>query len=274
MSWHHGYEIVASACSDVGRQRRANEDSFFVANLSRGTGAESDGTMRFSSGPQGCLFAVADGMGGAAAGAVASRICLETLLDEVVTLLKGARMLDTNEIEQILIDAVGSANRRVFDLGRSRQEYDGMGTTLTAAFELAGGLVIGQVGDSRAYLIRDRGIRQLTRDQSLVGEMLSRGEITEREARQHPERSVLLQALGVRNSVELSMKRAVLHPDDILLLCSDGLHTQMSAEEMCDIVLGSESTARACAELVRLANHRGGPDNITSLIAEFLSPSD
>jgi PPM family protein phosphatase len=274
MSLPNGYEVIASACSDLGRRRRTNEDSFLVANLSRGTRSESDGTMRFSSGHQGCLFAVADGMGGAAAGAMASRICLETLLDEVITMIQGARILGIGDVERILIEAVGSANRRVFDIGCSRQEYVGMGTTLTAAFELAGSLVIGQVGDSRAYLVREEGIRQLTRDQSLVGEMVSRGEITEREARGHPERSVLLQALGVRSSVELSLKNAAVHPGDILLLCSDGLHSQVSADEICEIVRASRSTAKACTELTRLANNRGGPDNITSVIAEFLPSSD
>lgn len=274
MPRHNGYEVVAYACSDLGRQRRTNEDSFFVANLSRGTGTEDDGTIRFSSGSQGCLFAVADGMGGAAAGGVASRICLETLLDEVVTMVQEARNLDSRDVERILIDAIGRANRRVFDLSHSRQEYGGMGTTLTAVFELTGNLVIGQVGDSRAYLIREKGIRQLTRDQSLVGEMLDRGEITEREAREHPDRSVLLQALGVRSSVELSVKRATVHPGDFLLLCSDGLHGQMSADEICEIVLGSGSTAKACMELIRLANGRGGPDNITSVIVEFLPSVD
>ncbi len=274
MAAHDHYEIHAFACTDVGRVRSTNEDSFFVANLSKGVGIESSGTMKFPSGPQGSLFAVADGMGGAAAGELASRLCLETLYGEVMGLIRAARKTSSQTIEQILIDAVGIANHRVFELGRNHEEYNGMGTTLTAAFELRGKLVIGQIGDSRAYLIREDEIYQLTRDQSLVAQMVSEGRLTEDQARHHPERHILLQTLGVRAAVELGLREVPVVPGDILLLCSDGLHSQVRADEISEIVLDCGDVREAGLELINLANDRGGPDNITCVLVEFLPTAD
>jgi serine/threonine protein phosphatase PrpC len=270
MSNPGSFEIHAFACTDTGRVRKTNEDSLYVANLSDGTGIEDSGILRFPSGACGALFAVADGMGGAAAGEMASRICLQTLYGEIADLMRSERHPDPESVEQMLINAVGTANRRIYDLSRSYDEYAGMGTTLTTALELHGSLVIGQVGDSRGYLICDDGIRQVTRDQSLVAKMVSDGELTLEEARRHPERNILLQAVGVRDSVELALKRVTLYPNDNLLLCSDGLHSQVFDDEMCEIVLSAGNARDACLQLVALANKRGGPDNITAVLVRFL----
>ncbi|HYK89957.1 MAG TPA: hypothetical protein VE398_14370, partial [Acidobacteriota bacterium] len=137
---------------------------------------------------------------------------------------------------------------------------------------LQGRLAIGQVGDSRAYLIRENSIRQLTRDQSLVAQRVTEGEISEEEARSHPQRNILLQALGVRSTVELGLRSTILRPYDLLLLCSDGLHSQMSGDEILDTVSNSTRARDACRNLVDLANERGGPDNITAVLVEFLPP--
>jgi serine/threonine protein phosphatase PrpC len=271
---HGHYEIHAFACTDIGQVRCTNEDSFVVANLSKGVEIESNRTMTFSSGPQGSLFAVADGMGGAAAGEVASRLCLETLYEEVLSLIRTARNTAGETIERILIDAVGISNHRVFELGHNHQEYNGMGTTLTAAVELQGKLVVGQIGDSRAYLIREDQISQLTRDQSLVAQMVCEGKLTEDQARHHPERHILLQTLGVRAAVELGLREVPVYPGDVLLLCSDGLHSQIGANEICEIVLDCGDVQEACLELIHLANDRGGPDNITCVLVEFLPAAD
>ncbi len=273
MSTDSFYRVHVYALSDVGRVRRANEDSFLAANLTEGVGMEESGILRFLSGQQGSLFAVADGMGGAAAGETASKLCLQVLYDELLALGKD-RKPDPDSLEQNMIDAVGAANRRVFELSRSDAELSGMGTTLTVALELRGHLVIGQVGDSRAYLIRDNSIRQLTRDQSLVAQRVNEGEISEEEARCHPQRNILLQALGVRSTVELGLRGALLRPYDVLLLCSDGLHSQMSGDEILDIVADSGSAREACRSLIDVANERGGPDNITVVLIEFLPDTD
>ena len=145
-----------------------------------------------------------------------------------------------------------------------------MGTTLTAILERRGQLAIAQVGDSRAYLIRDDGIQQLTRDQSLIAEKVSTGELTEEQALRHPDRNILLQAIGVRSSVELGLKSMKAYPEDILLLCSDGLHSQMSSGDIYEIVSGNGDIWDSCLELVELANDRGGPDNITAVMVQFL----
>jgi PPM family protein phosphatase len=264
------FEVQAFALSDVGRVRSSNEDSFFIADLTAKTRVEKNGKLRFSSGARGSLFAVADGMGGAAAGEMASRIGLRTLYRELQDLSGDLRNGDGNLMQEVLIDSVGSANSRVFETAQRNPEYAGMGTTLTVVLELAGIAVVGQVGDSRAYLLREDGIRQLTRDQSLVAHRVSIGEITEEEARRHPERNILLQALGVRPTVEVALRSFSLRPGDVILLCSDGLHAQMTASEIYSVVTESVSPEAACADLIELANKRGGPDNITAVLVQFI----
>jgi len=262
--------IHAFACSDVGRVRDSNEDYFLVADLSEGMRIEKNGSLSFRSGPCGALFAVADGMGGAAGGEMASRTALRSLYREVQETMQEIRHPSEKLLEEILIDAVGFANRRVFDLGRSSAELAGMGTTLTMALEWMGHLLIGQIGDSRAYLLRQNGIRQVTRDQSLVAQKISLGELTEEEARHHPERNILLQALGVRPTVELALQRSAVRPGDVLLLCSDGLHSQLTQREIFEIVADSRSQEDAGLELIEQANAHGGPDNSTAVLVQFL----
>jgi serine/threonine protein phosphatase PrpC len=265
------HQIHAFACSDVGRVRSANEDAFFVSDLTEGLRIEKNGVLHFRSGFFGSLFAVADGMGGAAAGEMASRLCVRTLYQEVQEMIQDVRRPDDGWIERILTEAVGDANSRVYEMATHYQEFAGMGTTLTAVFEFQGRLLIGQIGDSRAYLMRRNQIRQLTRDQSLIGQMVSDGALTEEQARRHPERNILLQALGVKPSVELALQSFSLQHGDVVLLCSDGLHSQMSTQEIFDVAAGSSGPGDACLALVDLANERGGPDNITSVLVQFLA---
>ena len=223
------------------------------------------------------IFAVADGMGGHRAGAVASRIAIETIRAFYQRTRDADTMswpfgfdpegtIDSNR----LATAIRMANRRIWKMADSDLEYAGMGTTLTLAFELQGRALIGQIGDSRAYLIRADGIRQLTRDQSLTGHKVDMGELTEEEARHDPERNILLQALGVRPTVQLAMRWITLSPSDVLLLCSDGLHSQLSSSEIHRILLEAGDLESAGLDLVDLANRRGGPDNITAVLAQFL----
>ena len=263
--------IEAFACTHTGRVRADNEDSLVVANLSEGVRIEASGVLRFRTGHFGSLFAVADGMGGAAAGEMASKLCLRTLYREVQELIRETRHPDENLAEEILIEAVGSANSRIYDLAARNHEFAGMGTTLTTVLELYGRLLIGQVGDSRAYLMRQGQIRQLTRDQSLIGQKVSDGEITEEEGRRHPGRNILLQAVGVRSAVELALKSVTVQAGDVVLLCSDGLHSQMSTQEIFSVAADSSGPGEACESLIDLANDRGGPDNITAILIQFLS---
>jgi serine/threonine protein phosphatase PrpC len=261
--------VNASASSDVGRIRATNEDAFCIADLSQGLRIEKSGALQFLSGPQGALFVLADGMGGAAGGETASRLAVRTLYREVQEWVRDMEQPQDDLLEEMYVDAVAVANRNIFELARYNPDLAGMGTTLTAVLEIQNKLIIAQIGDSRAYLLRKEGIRQLTRDQSLVADLVSVGQITEEQARRHPERNVLLQALGVGSKVELQLGRANIRLGDVLLLCSDGLHSQMSADEIFNIVADSRSPEDACRELVDLANSRGGPDNITSILVEF-----
>lgn len=264
------YTVVACAFSDIGRVRESNEDSFLIADLSQSIRFEDDGAVSFPSGSCGSVFAVADGMGGAAGGGTASRLALTRLYAELQGLVRKVRSRDAESLERVLIDAVGTANSCVFEAARRDCELSGMGTTLTVLFEVHGKCVVGQIGDSRAYLLREIGIRQLTRDQSLIAEQVAAGHLTEQQARRHPQRNILLQALGVRPEVELVLRTTIAQPGDVLLLCSDGLHSQMAGEEMYEIVAESASPEAACRQLVQFANNRGGPDNITVVLIQFL----
>lgn len=264
------YKVLSAACTDVGRVREHNEDSFLIANLTEGIRRESNGELDFPSGPDGCLLAVADGMGGAAAGEMASRLGVQILYRELQELIPIRADSNEETLEEILVEAVGMANRRIFQLSRQNHELHGMGTTLTAVLELNGSLTVGQIGDSRAYLLREDGIYQVTRDQSLVAHMVVAGKLTEEEARHHPERNVLLQALGVRDTVELALQRVPVRPGDLVMLCSDGLHGLMSADEIYQTASRAHGLEEAARRLVDLANSRGGPDNITVVMAQFL----
>jgi PPM family protein phosphatase len=261
--------------TDVGQVREDNEDKFLIADLTQELRRETNCSLEFLSDKRGTLFAVADGMGGASAGQLASRLAVRTLFNQVHVSTDVHPMLDDETVEGIILDAVDTANRRIFSESSSAREAEGMGTTLTLAFEIRGRIVIGHVGDSRAYLLRKEGIGQLTQDQTLVASKVLSGELTEIEARRHPNRNLLLQALGAQPEVKPALSQWVpLHPWDVLLLCSDGLHDQMEADEIYATVAESPNISEAAAALVELANQRGGPDNITVVLAQFLPGSE
>lgn len=222
-----------AAASDVGRVRRANEDSYFVRSP---------------------LFVVADGMGGAQAGEVASKIATEAFadgLDESLT------------PERRLVDVVTRANREIHHQSIADQSMQGMGTTLTAVLLGDEDLTIAHVGDSRAYRLRDGELTRLTTDHSLVGEMVRRGAISEAEAEQHPQRSILTRALGPENEVEVDTVSYGVRDGDVYVLCSDGLTTMVDDARIAEIA-GSDRPMRELAEqLIARANAAGGTDNIT-----------
>ena len=267
------YRIQACGCTDAGSIRENNEDYFAISSLSEGILWDRNDSHSFLSGRYGSLFTVADGMGGAAGGDVASRLAVQTLYRELVHHVRRRRDPDEFDMEQLLTQGVGVCNTEIYQTGRQNRKLRGMGTTLTVLFELNGLLVSGQIGDSRAYLLRPDGIWQVTRDQSLVAQLVSRGQMTEEAARHHPERNVLLQAMGVEPRVELALHRLLLYPRDVYLLCSDGLHSQLRDDEIFEVVADSSSQMGACEELIDLANRRGGPDNITVLLVQFI-PED
>jgi serine/threonine protein phosphatase PrpC len=222
--------------TDTGRQRRDNEDNAFARPP---------------------IFVVADGMGGAQAGEVASRIAVEVFQQSLP---------DTGSPEERLAGCVRAANRKIYDLSRVEHERAGMGTTLTAAYLDDANLAIAHVGDSRAYLFRDGSLTRLTQDHSLVEELMRRGKLTEEQAAEHPQRSIITRALGPEPDVEVDTWTYPVRADDVLLLCSDGL-TSMVGEDVIARVLGSASTLEQAAQgLIAEANDAGGRDNITVVL--------
>ncbi len=224
--------VEEAARTDTGRQRHANEDSYHARSP---------------------VYVVADGMGGAQAGEVASRIAAEAFDED---------MCDGSP-EEKLAERAREANRRIFERARSDASVSGMGTTLTGALLASDEVSIVHVGDSRAYLFRDGDLRQLTRDHSLVEELRRRGQLTSEEAADHPQRSIITRALGPERDVELDIHTHQARGGDVYLLCSDGL-TSMVRENRVREILAAASTLREAVDLlVDEANNAGGRDNIT-----------
>ena len=222
--------------TDTGRSREANEDSYF------------------SRAP---LFAVADGMGGAQAGEVASRMAVEAFerADE-----SGAAP------EELLRRTAQEANREIFDLAQGDSSRSGMGTTLTAALLHGDEISFGHVGDSRAYVFREGKLKQITNDHSLVEELRRQGKLTRDQAAEHPQRSVITRALGPEPNVDVDTMTFSARPGDVFLLCSDGLTTMLEDEDVAAILARESDLHKAARRLVRAANERGGRDNITVVL--------
>jgi PPM family protein phosphatase len=222
--------------TDVGRQRDTNEDALVMTPP---------------------LFAVADGMGGARAGEVASQLATEAF---------SAGDSESAPPEQRLADTARDANRRIYELASQDESLRGMGTTLTAALVADREVSIGHVGDSRAYRLRDGQLEQLTKDHSLVAELERSGQISPEAAEHHPQRSIITRALGPEPDVEVDTYTIPGRAGDVYLLCSDGLTSMVSDDEMGALIRGASSLSEAAEGLVRSANQSGGKDNITVVL--------
>ena len=228
--------VEYAATSDVGRQRESNEDALFVSPP---------------------LFAVADGMGGARAGEVASELATKAFEDHGESAEPPERQLTMLAQE---------ANRRIHDLASRDESLRGMGTTLTGAMVSDHDVAIGHVGDSRAYRLRDAALEQLTRDHSLVAELERSGQISPEAAEHHPQKSIITRALGPEPDVEVDTYTVPARDGDVFLLASDGLTGMVSDDELAGILSKAPSLEEAAASLVRAANQSGGMDNITVVL--------
>ncbi len=238
------------SASDVGVSRRdsPNEDTALLETL-------PDGSV---------LAAVCDGMGGANAGEVASSMAAEALRE---VFGGGVRHWDQKTVCKKLIAGADEANRRVYDEAISRPELKGMGTTIVAAaVHPDGRAVVCNIGDSRAYHLTEFGMSQITVDHSLVSEMIRRGELTRGEAHRHPSRNLITRAVGVDPEVKCDTYYCAVKPGEYILLCSDGLHDQVSEPEIWYEVFESGRPEDACRNLVEVANNRGGRDNVTIIL--------
>jgi len=238
----------AAGRSDVGLHRQTNEDSWVVRPF---------------------LFAVADGMGGAKAGEVASRVAIQTLVEHLPRLAEA----DEEAAGAELAAAAEDANARVYALSVEHRSQAGMGTTLTVLLLTEQGARVAHIGDSRAYVLRDGILEQVTDDHSLVGEMVRNGEISLEEAAGHPLRSVLSRALGTEPEVEIDLLEVDVRAGDTLLLCSDGLSGVVPHDKLAELA-GEDSPGGAAERLVKAALALGGPDNITALVIRLEEATD
>ena len=269
------FNISVYAKSDVGIVRPGNEDNFLVLNLSTADtwkpGSENDGHSEsltsFNQSHYGALVAVTDGMGGALAGEVASRLAVECVRDRMLE-LQASPVYSKFPFHERLRLSIELANLYIYQMSLKRSEYTGMGATFTTAGLFGATAYFGQVGDSRAFLIRSDEIQQITRDQSLVGQLVEAGHITQEEAERHSYRNVILQALGASPSINVVIDRLQLRDMDTLVLCSDGLSNKVRIDEIKEVIDASDSLKEACESLINEANERGGEDNITVLIAQ------
>ena len=274
MAEESGFKISVYAKSDLGIVRPGNEDNFLVLNLSTADtwkpdaeNAEAPASLsEFSQSHYGSLVAVTDGMGGALAGEVASRLAVECVRDRMLE-LQASPAYSKFPFHERLRLSIELANLYIYQMSLKRPEYTGMGATFTAVGISGSSAYFGQVGDSRAYLIRGGEIQQMTRDQSLVGQLVEAGHITAEEAERHSYRNVILQALGASPNINVVIDHLTLLDGDTLVLCSDGLSNKLRPDEIKATIEGSASFESACGSLIQLANERGGEDNITALIA-------
>jgi protein phosphatase len=262
-------KVQVFAKTDLGRTRDHNEDRFLVADLTRRQASLLPAVRIHEIGPRGSLFVVADGMGGAAAGEVASAMAAETVYEHLVQAWGREPEATPQRFAYRLREAVEMANNRIHSYAAAHPEVRGMGTTTTAVGVFADHLFLTQVGDSRAYLIRQGQAVQLTKDQSLMQRLVEAGELTEEEAAKSERRNIILQALGPDARVKVDLTHQELRRGDILVLCSDGLSGLVKKEEIAEIAGRERDLQVACDKLVALANERGGPDNITVILARF-----
>src|SRR5262245_31149506 len=255
--------ISAFGMTDVGRQRAVNQDALLIADLVNTNFSVGTRTSIAHLNEGGALLVIADGMSGAVAGEVASELAITSLRNEF------SCAAHRQPVSRRLKEAVERANQRIWDLAQRQRNLLGMGSTLTAALICDGVARIAQVGDSRGYLIRGSSIQQITKDQSLVQQLVDAGLLDPRQSASHPYRNIMTQALGREPAIEVALTEFRLHPGDYLLLCSDGLSNKIRPEEIRLGVQKLNSISESCHRLIELANRRGGEDNISIIVARF-----
>ena len=246
--------------TDIGKKRAANEDTFATRNI----------------GDNAVLLVVCDGMGGEVGGSEAAKTAVDAFCREVETFaeknMRGGSFVTADpdsDIPMILESAASSANFEVWQIGQDNKELHGLGTTIVAMFVTGKTAYIINLGDSRAYLIRENEIKQLTHDHSLVQSLIDKGEITKTEAEKRPDRNIITKAIGVSLNCEPETYVEKLAAGDVLLLCSDGLYGMVSEKEISKTVSTDESLKTRVSNLIAMANDFGGEDNVTAVLAEI-----
>ncbi len=252
--------------TDVGQIREHNEDNFLVADLTKRTRSLTESERRPVVGERGIVLGVCDGMGGAAAGEVASQMAVDIIYERFA---EADAPTDHDVLARRLVRAVEAAGQRIFHEARMDRTRRGMGTTATIAALIDGRMFVAQVGDSRAYILRNGQLIQVTRDQSLVTQLIEAGQLTEEEAETFEHNNIILQALGTADTVQVDLTYVDLRRGDRLMLCSDGLTGMIRADEIRQVLINQVDPMQACKDLTDRANAAGGHDNITVIVADF-----
>lgn len=238
-------KIVAK--TDIGKVRPSNQDSYAAGEL-----------------PNGVAWAVVcDGMGGIAGGNVASSTAVKMISEQITSSYRDG--MSTTSIKHILISAITNANISIYDMSQANEELKGMGTTVVTAMVAQGSLCIAHAGDSRAYLITSEGMKQITKDHSVVQAMVETGELTPDEAKVHPRKNLITRALGVDENINIDFYEEQMNDPDVLLICTDGLTNFVETDDIYNITKGGKYYMFA-DELVERANQNGGGDNITVVV--------
>jgi len=242
-----------AAKSHVGKVRENNEDSFYAKNSKCG------------------VFVVADGMGGHNAGEVASKMAIDIVSNYIDENIGNNNLKSISEINKVLDAAIEEANEKIYNESILNESMEGMGTTFTIAIIHNMKIFVGHVGDSRAYILKNDDINQITQDHTLVCELLKNGNITELEAKNHPKRNIITKALGTDRKINPDFKSYDLEEGDLIILCTDGLTNHIDNQEIKDIFMNYLDLNEACQLLINLANDRGGYDNITIVAIRYSS---
>jgi protein phosphatase len=265
-------KVSVYGMSDVGRVRKNNEDNLALCNLTTGEAGLIPSVRKHILGPRGSLFLVADGMGGEASGEVASQICSATIPKRLYDNLKTLGTVSEANFVLLVREAIEFANQIIYQKAQSNPAYRGMGSTTTAAALFGPYLFVAQVGDSRAYLIRNQAITQLTRDQTFLNYLREIGAELPEDLENDSRKSILTQAVGSSETVDVKVTYTKVRQGDTMLLCCDGLYNMVPSAEILATMTSGEDLADRCKALIDRANAHGGTDNITVIIAEFTGP--
>lgn len=236
------------ACSDVGKVREINQDAYFYLEDERLP-----------------IFIIADGMGGHKAGEVASNTAISTIISYYEA-NKESIIKKDKFIPEFINESIALANEKLIEESENDDELKGMGTTITMCIVLKDEIYVGHVGDSRAYLLRDNELIQITQDHSLVGELLRTGSITKEEALNHPKKNIILRALGTNKDLKVDIFTRDIKKDDKIILCTDGLTNMVSEDRIKETVINEEDQSSVCTTLVNISNELGGIDNTTIML--------
>lgn len=244
--------MIVGAISDIGLRRENNQDYMFASD-------EKDFP----------LFIVADGMGGHKAGDIASKMAVEIVVAHFRN--NKGKLFKEDDINNQIVKAIEDANHKIYIKSLEMPEYKGMGTTITLGYICGSKVLIGHVGDSRAYFIRDKKISQITEDHSLVNELIKNGSISKEEAINHPQKNMITRAVGTSSEIAIDLFFINYQTDDCLLLCSDGLFNMVDEKTILDVVTidDNKDIYRVCNTMVTLAKQNGGVDNITVIGIKF-----